>query len=70
MAAREPGRTPRQVFGVMVRFYRERAGPSRPVLARAISKSVSLVQAIELAFTPQEWTAFIRRLRQEGTGRA
>lgn len=48
MATQEPGRTPRQVFGGMVRFYRERAGLSRSELARRISKSVSLIQAIEL----------------------
>ena len=48
MASREPGRTPRQVFGAMLRYYRERAGLSRSELARQISKSVSLIQAIEL----------------------
>jgi ribosome-binding protein aMBF1 (putative translation factor) len=32
----------------MLRYYRERAGLSRPELARQISKSVSLIQAIEL----------------------
>ena len=48
MTARESGRTPRQVFGAMVRYYRERAGLSRSELARQICKSVSLVQAIEL----------------------
>ena len=58
MSSREPRRaaTPRQVFGAMVRFYRERAGLSRPELARAICKSVSLVEAIESgdrAATPQ-----------------
>jgi transcriptional regulator with XRE-family HTH domain len=40
----------------MVRYYREQAGLSRPELARQISKSESLVQAIELgqrAATPQ-----------------
>lgn len=45
---REPGRTPRQVFGAMLRYYRERAGLTRQELARHISKSVSLIQAIEL----------------------
>ncbi len=46
--ARESSRTPRQVFGAMLRYYRERAGLSRTELARQISKSVSLIQAIEL----------------------
>src|SRR5215472_4343736 len=56
MPSREPGRTPRQVFGGMLRYYREEAGLSRAELARQISKSVSLVQAIELgqrAATPE-----------------
>lgn len=48
MVSREVGRTPRQVFGAMLRYYRERAGLSRTELARQISKSVSLIQAIEL----------------------
>jgi transcriptional regulator with XRE-family HTH domain len=48
MVSREAGRTPRQVFGAMLRYYRERAGLSRTELARQISKSVSLIQAIEL----------------------
>jgi transcriptional regulator with XRE-family HTH domain len=48
MTSREPVRTPRQVFGAMVRHYRERAGLSRAEVARRICKSVSLVQAIEL----------------------
>jgi len=48
MTSRETGRTPRQVFGAMLRYYRERAGLSRTDLARQISKSVSLIQAIEL----------------------
>jgi transcriptional regulator with XRE-family HTH domain len=48
MASRDSGRTPRQVFGGMVRYYRERSGISRPELARLISKSESLMQAIEL----------------------
>jgi transcriptional regulator with XRE-family HTH domain len=48
MVSREPGRTPRQVFGAMLRYYRERAGLSRSGLAQQISKSVSLIQAIEL----------------------
>ena len=45
---RESSRTPRQVFGAMLRYYRERAGLSRTELAGQISKSVSLIQAIEL----------------------
>jgi len=56
MSSRDAGRNPRQVFGAMVRFYRERAGLSRSELARQICKSESLVQAIELgqrAATPQ-----------------
>jgi transcriptional regulator with XRE-family HTH domain len=40
--------TPRQIFGKMVRYYRVRAGLSRQDVARQISKSLSLVQAIEL----------------------
>jgi len=48
MVSRDSGRTPRQVFGAMLRYYRERAGLSRTELARQISKSVSLIQAIEL----------------------
>jgi len=46
--SRSPGRNPRQVFGGMVRFYREQAGLSRTELARQICKSESLVEAIEL----------------------
>jgi transcriptional regulator with XRE-family HTH domain len=48
MVSRETVRTPRQVFGAMLRYYRERAGLTRTDLARQISKSVSLIQAIEL----------------------
>ncbi len=48
MSSRETARTPRQVFGAMLRYYRERAGLSRTELARQVSKSVSLIQAIEL----------------------
>jgi transcriptional regulator with XRE-family HTH domain len=48
MVSRETARTPRQVFGAMLRYYRERAGLTRTDLARQISKSVSLIQAIEL----------------------
>jgi|SRR5579875_312484 len=47
MPSRDSARTPRQVFGAMVRHYRERAGVSRAEVARQICKSVSLVQAIE-----------------------
>jgi hypothetical protein len=49
MALRESngGGTPRQVFGAVVRFYRERAGLSRPDLAGRIHKSVSLIESIE-----------------------
>lgn len=50
------GGNPRQVFGAMVRFYREKAELSRQEVARRICKSVSLVQAIELgdrAATPE-----------------
>jgi transcriptional regulator with XRE-family HTH domain len=53
---RELGRSPRQVFGGMVHFYRDKAGLSRTELARQICKSASLVQAIELgqrAATPE-----------------
>jgi transcriptional regulator with XRE-family HTH domain len=58
MSSRESRRaaTPRQVFGGMLRFYRKRAGLSRADLARKISKSESLISAIELgdrAPTPQ-----------------
>jgi transcriptional regulator with XRE-family HTH domain len=48
MTSRDPGRNPRQVFGAMVRFYRDQAGLSRAELARQVCKSVSLIQAIEL----------------------
>jgi transcriptional regulator with XRE-family HTH domain len=54
--SQDPGRSPRQVFGAMVRFYRDRAGLSRAELGRLICKSESLVQAIELgerSATPQ-----------------
>ena len=47
MVSRETARTPRQVFGAMLRYYREQ-GLTRTDLARQISKSVSLIQAIEL----------------------
>jgi transcriptional regulator with XRE-family HTH domain len=45
--SREPGRTPRQVFGAMVRYHREKAGMTRSQVATGICKSVSLVEAIE-----------------------
>jgi transcriptional regulator with XRE-family HTH domain len=48
MPSRDPGRNPRQVFGSMVRYYRERREMSRSELARQICKSESLVRAIEL----------------------
>lgn len=47
MPSKENGRTPRKVFGGMVRFHREKAGVSRNELAKRICKSLSLVQAIE-----------------------
>jgi transcriptional regulator with XRE-family HTH domain len=69
MTSQEPGRTPRQVFGAMVRYYRERSGLSRPELARQISKSVSLIQAIELgqrAATPDVTEDLERVLPADG----
>lgn len=48
MLSSDGGRNPRQVFGAMVRFYREQAGLSRADLAARVFKSVSMVQAIEL----------------------
>jgi hypothetical protein len=42
MVSRDTVRTPRQVFGAMLRYYRERAGLTRPELARQICKSESL----------------------------
>lgn len=42
------GGSSRQVFGAVLRFYREKAGLSRPELAGRVHKSVSLIQAIEL----------------------
>ena len=62
---RETGRTPRQVFGAMLRYHREQAGLSRADLARQVSKSVSLIQAIELgqrAATPEVTTDLERCL--------
>ena len=56
MLSQDAGRNPRQVFGAMVRFYRERAGLSRAELARQVCKSAALVEAIELGrrvATPQ-----------------
>jgi transcriptional regulator with XRE-family HTH domain len=46
------GRNPRQVFGAMVRFYREKTGLSRAELGRRICKSEALVEAIELGHRP------------------
>jgi transcriptional regulator with XRE-family HTH domain len=46
------GRNPRQVFGAMVRFYRENAGLSRAALGRQICKSEALVEAIESGHRP------------------
>jgi len=46
------GQNPRQVFGAMVRFYRERAGLSRAELGRRICKSEALIEAIELGRRP------------------
>jgi transcriptional regulator with XRE-family HTH domain len=54
--SQDAGGNPRQVFGAMVRFYREKAELSRQEVARQICKSMSLVQAIELgdrAATPE-----------------
>jgi transcriptional regulator with XRE-family HTH domain len=45
-------RNPRQVFGSMVRFYREKAGISRAEVGRRICKSDALVEAIELGRRP------------------
>jgi len=56
MLSQDAGRNPRQVFGAMVRFYREKAGLSRAELARQVCKSAALVEAIELGrrvATPQ-----------------
>jgi ribosome-binding protein aMBF1 (putative translation factor) len=49
MSSRESQRaaTPRQVFGGMLRFYREKAGLSRAELARQICKSESLADKIK-----------------------
>jgi transcriptional regulator with XRE-family HTH domain len=66
---RETGRTPRQVFGAMLRYHREQAGLSRADLARQVSKSVSLIQAIELgqrAATPEVTTDLERALAADG----
>src|ERR1700759_1835789 len=66
---RETGRTPRQVFGAMLRYHREQAGLSRADLARQVSKSVSLIQAIELgqrAATPEVTADLERALAADG----
>jgi transcriptional regulator with XRE-family HTH domain len=47
MPARENAQSPRHVLGRMVRYYRGKAGMSRPEVAAAICKSVSLVESIE-----------------------
>jgi transcriptional regulator with XRE-family HTH domain len=47
MSARENAQSPRHVLGRMVRYYRGKAGMSRPEAAAAICKSVSLVESIE-----------------------
>jgi transcriptional regulator with XRE-family HTH domain len=47
MSARENAQSPRHVLGRMVRYYRGKAGMSRPEVAAAICKSVSLVESIE-----------------------
>jgi transcriptional regulator with XRE-family HTH domain len=52
IVSEDVGRNPRQVFGAMVRFYREKAGLSRPELGRRICKSAGLVEAIELGRRP------------------
>jgi transcriptional regulator with XRE-family HTH domain len=57
------------VFGVMLRYHRERAGLSRPDLARQINKSVSLIQAIELgqrAATPEVTADLEQALSADG----
>jgi transcriptional regulator with XRE-family HTH domain len=46
------GRNPRQVFGSMVRFYRDKAGLSRAETGRRIFKSEALIEAIELGHRP------------------
>jgi transcriptional regulator with XRE-family HTH domain len=66
---RDNGRTPRQVFGAMLRYHRERTGLSRPDLARQINKSVSLIQAIELgqrAATPEVTADLEQALSADG----
>jgi transcriptional regulator with XRE-family HTH domain len=66
---RDSGRTPRQVFGAMLRYHRERAGLSRPDLARQVNKSVSLIQAIELgqrAATPEVTADLEQALSADG----
>jgi transcriptional regulator with XRE-family HTH domain len=66
---RENGRTPRQVFGAMLRYHREKIGLSRPDLARQINKSVSLIQAIELgqrAATPEVTADLEQALSADG----
>jgi transcriptional regulator with XRE-family HTH domain len=53
----------------MLRYHRERAGLSRPELARQVNKSVSLIQAIELGqrvATPDVTTDLEQALATEG----
>jgi transcriptional regulator with XRE-family HTH domain len=69
MVSREAVRTPRQVFGAMLRYYRDRAGLTRAELARQICKSESLVHAIELghrAATPDVTEDLERVLGTDG----
>jgi len=69
MVSRETVRTPRQVFGAMLRYYRDRAGLTRPELARQIRKSESLIHAIELghrAATPEVTEDLERVLGTDG----
>lgn len=69
MLSQDAGRNPRQVFGSMVRFYREKAGLSRAELARQVCKSAALVEAIELGrrvATPQVTGDLEAALRTEG----
>jgi transcriptional regulator with XRE-family HTH domain len=69
MVSREPIRTPRQVFGAMLRYYRERAELTRSELARQICKSEALIQAIELgrrAATPEVTDDLERVLSADG----
>lgn len=69
MLSQDAGRNPRQVFGAMVRFYREKAGLTRAELARQVCKSPALVEAIELGrrvATPQVTSDLEAALGTEG----